>query len=162
MCEQISQYFSLKGQVKENWWYLILLLGTRKSQWPEDMYEVVTNKESAHISRCRINANKSTKNAENRLTKHFWMTAVSDWHSNVKPAVHDGTIGLSDGESQLLHVRPVQTDMAALAGQRHQHQTRLLPARHHVAVFCDHQPVSAIITNKAVGSPSSRHITGLG
>lgn len=62
--------------------------------------------------------------------------------SDVKPAVDDNIMGLLDGESQLLHVRPVQTDMILFAGQRHQHQTRLLSARHHVTVFGDHHPVS--------------------
>lgn len=62
-----------------------------------------------------------------------------------KPAADDNIMGLLDGESQLLHVRPVQTDMILFAGQRHQHQPRLLSARHHVTVFCDHHPVSGIM-----------------
>lgn len=65
----------------------------------------------------------------------------------MKPAVDDAVVGLFDGESKLLHVWAVQTNMTSLAGQRHQHQTRLLSARHHVTVLCDHQPVSAIKTN---------------
>lgn len=74
----------------------------------------------------------------------------------VRPAVDDGIIRLGDGELQLLHVGPAQTNSAALAGQRHQHQTGFLSARHHVAVVCDHHPVSGItIINKAMGAPAS-------
>ncbi|TNN51086.1 hypothetical protein EYF80_038722 [Liparis tanakae] len=54
--------------------------------------------------------------------------------------------------SQPLDVKG-QTQLISLAGQGHQHHGGLLSARHHVAVLRDHQPVSAIKTNRAVDFP---------
>ena len=62
---------------------------------------------------------------------------------DVGPAVDDSVVGLFDGESQLLHVRGAQTNMAVLAGQREEDQARMLSARHHVTFLRHHQPVSA-------------------
>lgn len=68
---------------------------------------------------------------------------VPKLNPDVKPAVGDGVVRLFEGELQLVHVWAVQTNKTSLAGQRHQHQTRLLSGRHHVTVLCDHHPVSA-------------------
>ena len=59
-----------------------------------------------------------------------------------EPAVDDMVFGLLEWEPELFHVRSVQTDLPSLAGQRHEDQTRLLSACHHVAILGDHKPVS--------------------
>lgn len=59
-----------------------------------------------------------------------------------KPAVHDQIAGLVKRKLQLLHLRSIETHLSTLTGQRHQHQTRLLSACHHVAILGDDQPVA--------------------
>lgn len=48
------------------------------------------------------------------------------------------------GKLELLYPRSTETDLPSLTSQRHKNQARLLSPCHHVAIFCNDQPVTAI------------------
>ncbi len=121
--------------------------------WPVN--RCIPKNNTASLIRCDHSEGSYTMRLNTYLCNYKYLEAT--FCKKYVPAVHNCIIGLEKRNLQLLHLRSIETQLPTFTGQRHQHQTRLLSARHHVAVLRDHQPVPVTITLCRINSTTNQN-----